>query len=61
VKCHALDLEGRPLEFEASGLLARAVQHEVDHLNGVLFIDRMNSASKAALSGKLRRLAKDRA
>ena len=58
VRCRALDLEGRTLEFEASGLLARAVQHEVDHLNGVLFIDRMNSAAKAALSGKLKRLLK---
>ncbi len=58
VRCRALDLEGRPFEFEASGLLARAVQHEVDHLNGVLFIDRMNSASKAALAGKLKRLVK---
>jgi peptide deformylase len=58
VRCRALDLEGRALEFDASGLLARAVQHEVDHLNGVLFIDRMNSAAKAALSGKLKRLLK---
>jgi len=36
-----LDREGRPVEIEAEGLLARALQHEVDHLNGVLFIDRM--------------------
>ena len=57
VRVRALDLEGRPVEFEAEGLLARAVQHEVDHLNGILFIDRMNSAAKAALGGKLKRLA----
>lgn len=56
VRCSAEDLEGKRFAFEATGLLARAVQHEVDHLNGVLFIDRMNSASKAALSGKLKRL-----
>lgn len=57
VRVRAVDLNGAPVEFEAEGLLARAVQHEVDHLNGILFIDRMNSAAKAALGGKLKRLA----
>jgi peptide deformylase len=57
VRVRAMDLNGTPVEFEAEGLLARAVQHEVDHLNGILFIDRMNSATKAALGGKLKRLA----
>ena len=57
VKVQALDLEGNPVAFEAEGLLARAVQHETDHLNGILFIDRMNSATKAALGSKLKRLA----
>ncbi len=52
-------LDGSDLEFEATGLLARALQHEVDHLHGVLFIDRMNSATKVALSGKLKRLQKE--
>ena len=36
-----LDLQGRPMTLTAGGLLARALQHEVDHLLGVLFIDRM--------------------
>jgi peptide deformylase len=58
VKVKAKSLDGRPVEFEATGLLARALQHEVDHLNGVLFIDRMSAASRAALSGKLKRLQK---
>jgi peptide deformylase len=49
-------LDGGRIEFEATGLLARALQHEVDHLHGVLFIDRMNSATKATLSGRLKRL-----
>ena len=52
-------LEGETLEFEASGLLARALQHEVDHLNGILFIDRMSSASKASLASRLKRLQKE--
>ena len=54
----AQDLEGDKIEIVASGLLARAIQHEVDHLNGILFIDRMNSAAKAALSSRLKRLQK---
>ena len=55
----AQTLDGEPIEFEAGGLLSRAVQHEVDHLNGVLFIDRMNSAAKASLSSRLKRLQKE--
>ena len=54
----AQSLDGEKIEIEASGLLARAIQHEVDHLNGILFIDRMNSAAKAALSSRLKRLQK---
>jgi peptide deformylase len=52
-------LDGRTIEIEASGFLARAIQHEGDHLNGILFIDRMNSAAKAALSSRLKRLQKE--
>jgi len=56
---HAQTLEGGIIEIEASGFLARAIQHEGDHLNGILFIDRMNSAAKAALSSRLKRLQKE--
>ena len=55
----AQNLEGGPVEIEASGFLARAIQHEGDHLNGILFIDRMNSAAKVALSSRLKRLQKE--
>jgi peptide deformylase len=55
----AQDLEGGTIEIEATGFLARAIQHEGDHLNGILFIDRMNSAAKAALSSRLKRLQKE--
>ncbi len=54
----AQTVEGDTMTIQASGLLARAIQHEVDHLNGILFIDRMNSAAKAALSSRLKRLQK---
>jgi peptide deformylase len=56
VSVRALDLDGRAVSFEATGLLSRAVQHEVDHLHGVLFIDRMNSATRTALAGRLKRM-----
>ncbi len=55
----AQNLEGGTIEIEASGFLARAIQHEGDHLNGILFIDRMNSAAKTALSSRLKRLQKE--
>jgi peptide deformylase len=59
VRVRAQTLEGDTNEFEAGGLLARAIQHEHDHLHGILFIDRMRSAAKAALSSRLRRLQKE--
>ena len=49
VEVSALDREGKKIFFKAGGLLARAVQHEVDHLNGILFIDRMVTKDKQAL------------
>jgi peptide deformylase len=52
-------LSGDLIEVEATGLLARALQHEVDHLNGILFIDRMSSVAKAALGSRLKRLRKE--
>lgn len=47
------------IEIEAGGLLARALQHEIDHLNGILFIDRMSTVAKAALASRLKRLQKE--
>ena len=43
---------GEPVRFEAGGLLARALQHEIDHLDGVLFIDRLSSAAAATSTTK---------
>jgi peptide deformylase len=59
VKAKGQLLDGRQIEFEATGLLARALQHETDHLNGILFIDRMKSATRTALAGKLKRLQRE--
>jgi peptide deformylase len=46
VRVEGLDLDGNNLSFEADGLLARVCQHEIDHLDGVLFIDRLKPASR---------------
>jgi len=59
IKVRARNLDGEAIEIETTGFLARAVQHEVDHLNGILFIDRMSSAAKTSLSSKLKRLQKE--
>jgi peptide deformylase len=61
VTVHAQDLEGDPIQIEATGLLARALQHEIDHLNGILFIDRMSAATKVALRSRLKRLRRENA
>ncbi len=53
VEVKALNAKGEPMAFKAGGLLARAVQHEVDHLNGILFIDRMTTAKKKELQPEL--------
>ena len=50
------DLEGKRQTAKAAGLLARAVQHELDHLNGVLLVDRMSAMQKLSVAGQLRRL-----
>lgn len=59
VRVEATNLKGERFRFHCTGLLSRAAQHEVDHLNGILFIDRMDSATKAGLSGRLKRLQKE--
>jgi len=53
VDVNALDAQGKPLAFRCGGLLARAVQHEKDHLHGVLFIDRMDKKTKLELQSEL--------
>jgi len=53
VEVTALDAKGRPVHFKAGGLLSRAIQHETDHLNGILFIDRMPLKAKQALKAEL--------
>jgi len=49
IEVRGLDSQGQPVEFRCGGLLARAVQHETDHLHGILFIDRMDKKTKEQL------------
>ena len=49
----AMNEKGQRLEFRCSGLLSRAIQHEVDHLNGILYIDRMDANTKRELKPQL--------
>ncbi|MFN3533495.1 MAG: peptide deformylase [Candidatus Brocadia sp.] len=54
IKAYAYNLKGQKLEIEAEGLVARAWQHELDHLNGELFIDRMSPSNRLAISHRLK-------
>jgi len=53
-----LDLDGNRQTVTARGLLSRAIQHEIDHLNGVLLVDRMSPMQKMSVAGQLKRLQK---
>ncbi len=55
VTLRARDLEGEEFEVEGEGFLARAFCHEIDHLNGVLFIDRMSSLKRQFVRRKIRK------
>ncbi len=56
VKVKAQNVEGEEFELEAEGLLARALQHEIDHLNGIVFIDRLSPIQKRLALEKYRKL-----
>jgi peptide deformylase len=56
-KCRALDLDGKEFELEGEGLLARAFQHEVDHLNGRLLIDMVGPVKREMIRRKMKRAA----
>jgi len=58
VKACFLDLEGRTIEVEAEGLFARVLQHEIDHINGVLFIDHLSKLKRSRVEKKAVKTAK---
>lgn len=56
VRARLQKLDGKILELDCGGLLARCLQHECDHLRGVLFTDRVSSAAKVTLAKRLKRM-----
>ena len=60
VKIEALDGDGKPFEEIAEGLLAVCIQHEMDHLNGVLFVDYLSSLKQTRARDKVRKYLKTR-
>lgn len=56
ITCRGQDIDGKPLEMIGDGLLARIFQHETDHLDGMLFIDRLDDEGRRAVLAELRKL-----
>lgn len=59
VRVRALDLSGEPYEFDAEGLLAVCVQHEIDHLNGKVFVQHLSMLKQTRLKSKLRKAERE--
>jgi peptide deformylase len=58
IRVHYQDVQGHAHTLDCTGLLSRCIQHETDHLNGVLFIDRMDKATLAGIDTALKALKK---
>jgi peptide deformylase len=58
VRVRAMDREGKPIEIEAGGLLAIALQHEIDHLDGMLFIDRISPIKREFFRKRVKKEAR---
>ena len=61
VRVKYLDRDGKSQELEAEGLMATCLQHEIDHLNGVLFIDHISKLKRDMVVKKFKKLARDKA
>jgi peptide deformylase len=61
VKVRAQDRTGKSFEIEAEGLLAKALQHEIDHLNGLLFVDHLSPLKKNIFRRRYRKVAAEKA
>lgn len=59
VKVRAQDVDGNPIELEGEELLARAIQHEIDHLDGILFIDRLSRLKRDLAIRKIKKMQKN--
>jgi len=61
VRVRFLDRDGNPVEMEATGLTAVCIQHECDHLNGVLFVDHLSSLKRELIRKRMKRLKAEKA
>jgi peptide deformylase len=61
VVLEALDRDGKPYRVSATGYRARAIQHEIDHLDGILFLDRLSAVRRSLLMSKWKKLRKGQA
>ena len=59
IEIKAIDLNGKDIRYEASGVLARALQHEMDHLNGILFWDSLGKIKRDILKRKFKKKLKE--
>jgi peptide deformylase len=58
IKVRGVDKDGNPVDIEAEGLLARCLQHEIDHLNGVLYIDHISTLKRTLYNKRLKKIMK---
>ncbi|MBW5803090.1 peptide deformylase [Coxiella endosymbiont of Ornithodoros amblus] len=56
IKVRARDRHGQPLEFETTGFMAKCIQHELDHLNGIIFLDRLSALKRGRIDKRLEKL-----
>ena len=61
IAVQAKDMQGNPLDFEAEEWFARVIQHEVDHLQGVLYIDRISALKRSLYKKKLKKILREQA
>ena len=59
IRCRALNEQGETIEFDADGLLAVCVQHEIDHLDGKLFVDYLSPLKRERVAEKLQKMARE--
>jgi peptide deformylase len=59
IRVKALDVEGKPFELEADGLLSVCIQHEIDHLDGKVFVQYLSQLKQTRLKNKIAKAAKD--
>jgi len=58
VTVRALDRHGKALEFEADGFMAKCLQHEIDHLHGIVYVDKVSSLKRSRIQNKIKKIVR---